>query len=135
MKNAYLCSTNNVCLSQFNLKPNSPACECRGFFSSLLLVFCVLFIQAINNAENPEIVWRFRAFCLPLPTLKLRCVTASTKGEKMIQAPTLLERWAYFYAHTIRWREAACRPSLMRKKYGGCLPRVFDPSGCEASEF
>ena len=53
----------------------------------------------------------------------------------MIQAPTLLERWAYFYAHSVRGRERAGSPSLMRDKYGGCLPRVFCPSGCKASMF
>lgn len=47
----------------------------------------------------------------------------------MIQAPTLLERWAYFYAHSVRGRERAESPSLMRNRYGGRLPRVFGPSG------
>ena len=43
----------------------------------------------------------------------------------MIQAPTLMKNVGYFYAYIVRWREAVSGSSLMRNKYGGCLPRVL----------
>ena len=68
---------------------------------------------------------RIRFFAVHLHSQTLRCVTASTKGEKMIQAPTLMKNVGYFYAYIVRWREAVSGSSLMRNKYGGCLPRVL----------
>lgn len=43
--------------------------------------------------------------------------------------------WAYFYAHGVRTREVALSTSSMRKRYGGRLPRVFDPSGASHVKF
>jgi len=50
---------------------------------------------------------------------------ASTKGEKMIQAPTLLETWASFYAHIVRTHEVVPCPSLMRDRLTAVAFRVF----------
>lgn len=51
-KNAYLCSTYNVSVRQFILKPTSPACESRGF------------LVPLQRFQNKMIIMEIKKHCV-----------------------------------------------------------------------
>ena len=47
---------------------------------------------------------------------KISMRNSINEGREDDSSPDLIGKtWAYFYAQSVRWREAACRLSLMRK--------------------